>query len=48
MFKFEYLSSVSKDVKTRGYFSKPEGVRKQTSLGSAAPKPNDRLMYHQI
>jgi hypothetical protein len=28
-----------KDVKIRGYFSKPQGVRKQKSLGNAVINP---------
>jgi len=38
---FGYLSSrhciyISKDVRIRGYFSKPTGVHKQKSLGNTA------------
>jgi hypothetical protein len=48
IFNFGYLSPghyiyVSKDVRIRGYFTKPKGVRKQKSLGNTALQHRSHL-----
>jgi hypothetical protein len=44
IFRTHYIY-VSKDVTILGYFSKPNGVRKQKSLGNAALEGKNRCLF---